>query len=116
MAEGCKNQLLDRLRGRIPGQREAEAQKLRTQLRRLEEKAKTLIRLHTNGGISYEEFMGQRSLNDAAQREVRERLNHVTAGFDKEEREVKTGLGLLSNPGSDLGPVPNSPSLVRDLF
>jgi hypothetical protein len=30
LAEGCKSQLLDRLKGRIPGQREAEAQKLRT--------------------------------------------------------------------------------------
>ena len=99
LAEGCKNQLLDRLRGRIPGQQEAEAQKLRTQLRRLEEKAKTLIRLHTNGDISYEEFRGERSLNEAAQREVRERLDHVTAGFDKEQRDVKTGLGILSHLG-----------------
>jgi hypothetical protein len=99
LAEGCKNRLLDRLRGRIPGQQEAEAQKRRTQLRRLEEKAKTLIRLHTNGDISYEEFRGERSLNEAAKREVRERLDHVTAGFDKEERDVKTGLGILSNLG-----------------
>ena len=50
--------------GTYPGQREAEAQKLRTQLRRLEEKAKTLIRLHTKGDISYEEFRGERSLNE----------------------------------------------------
>jgi hypothetical protein len=36
---------------------------------------------------------------EAAQRKVRERLNHVTAGFDKEERDVRTGLGILSNLG-----------------
>jgi hypothetical protein len=55
--------------------------------------------LHTNGDISYEEFRGERSLNEAAQREVRERLNHVTAGFDKEQRDVTTGLGILSSLG-----------------
>jgi len=45
-------------------------------------------RLRTNGGISYE-----RSVNEAAQGEVRERLDHVTAGFDKEQRDVRTRLG-----------------------
>jgi hypothetical protein len=49
--------------------------------------------------MSYEEFSGERSPNEAAQRQVRERLNHVTAGFDREERDVKTGLGIVSNLG-----------------
>jgi hypothetical protein len=46
-----------------------------------------------------EELSGERSLNEAAQRQVRERLSHVMAGFDKEQRDVKTGLGILSNLG-----------------
>ncbi len=64
---------------------------------RLEEKARTLIRLHTNGDISYDEFRGERSLNEAAQGEVRERLIHVRAGFEKEQRDVTTGLAILSS-------------------
>ena len=46
-----------------------------------------------------EEFSDDRSLNEAAQWEVRQRLNHVTAGFDKEQRDVKTASGSSPNLG-----------------
>ena len=44
-----------------------------------------------------DEFRGERSLNEAAQRELRERLSHVTAGFQKEAHDVATGLTILSS-------------------
>ena len=46
-----------------------------------------------------QEFSDEPSLNEAAQREVRQRLNHVMAGFDKEQREVKTASGSSPNLG-----------------
>ena len=97
MAEGCKVELLAQLNQRVPGQRQQEAEKLEKQLHRLQEKARSLIRLHTNGDISYEEFRGERSLNEAAQRELRDRLNHVRAGFEKEARNITVGLAILSS-------------------
>ena len=97
MAEGCRAEMLARLKERVPGQRQLEADKLGKQVQRLEEKARTLIRLHTNGDISYDEFRGERSLNEAAQRELRERLSHVSAGFEKEAHDVTTGLAILSS-------------------
>ncbi|HET9847519.1 MAG TPA: hypothetical protein VFR68_03045 [Candidatus Dormibacteraeota bacterium] len=56
-----------------------------------------MIRLHTNGDISYDEFRSERSLNAAAQRELRDRLSHVRGGFEKEARDVTTGLAILSS-------------------
>ena len=40
-------------------------------------KAEAQKRLHTNGDISYEEFTDERSLNEATQRELRERLELI---------------------------------------
>lgn len=56
-----------------------------------------LIRLKTNSDISYQEFRGQRSLNDAAQRALRDRLHHVQAGFAKKAGDITTGLAILSS-------------------
>jgi hypothetical protein len=42
-------------------------------------------------------FRGERSLNEAAQRELRDRLNHVRAGFEKQACDVTTGLAILSS-------------------
>jgi len=61
-----------------------------------QEKTRTLIRLHTSGDISYEEFRGERSLNEAAQRELRDRVSHARAGFE-EARDITTGLAILSS-------------------
>jgi len=44
-----------------------------------------------------DEFRGELSLNEAAQRELRERLSHVTAGFQKEAHDIATGLTILSS-------------------
>lgn len=60
---------------RVPGPRQQEGDKLERELHRLQKKARTLIRLHINGDTPYDEFRGERSLNEAAQRELRERLS-----------------------------------------
>jgi hypothetical protein len=41
--------------------------------------------------------MGERSLNEAAQQELRERLTHARAAFEKEARDITTGLAILSS-------------------
>jgi GTP cyclohydrolase II len=62
-----------------------------------QEKTRTLIRLHTNGVISYKEFRGERLLNEAAKRDLRDLVSHARAGFEKEARDISTGPAMLSS-------------------
>ena len=97
------------------GKRSAsEVEALRSQEARLRTAGRNLVRMHSMGDITYDEFQQERRLNMAALREVQDKLDALRGPVEKRMSDLDLALRLMGRLGDLWRELDND--LDRELF